>query len=335
MSIKHSNFDHLVISIMYTPLNKLYFFSTYVSIRYNLTMKILIKLFLLTSTLMAAQMNYYIIDNTEYSKTTLTLNGQRDVYEIALHKYSNTAQGNKHIFMVHGYLDNCAYSQPIIQKFLSLEYDVTCMELPGHGESSGARADIDHFDSYAIILDQVINSLNLSIYNKNVFYAHSTGNSGMIDLLSNENSFQFDQYILAAPLIRSYLYRLSSFAIGAFGSRIPFIPRKNKIKHNMIYKNILKHDPQPIKWLPMTWARRHIQWNNKMSRTDFSSALKLNIIFGTHDRVIDSKYNEDFLKKRFPQSEIFKVNKSGHHFYFQKNKITKEFYSIIEKILTH
>ena len=97
--------------------------------------------------------------------------------------------------------------------------------------------------------------------------------------------------------------------------------------------SIYKKDPRPIKWLPLNWARRHIDWNNRIKNIHSTSELPLQLIFGTNDTVINASYNENFLKKRFPRSKVYKVVGSGHHFIFQRDEIKQDFYSILENLL--
>lgn len=278
-----------------------------------------------------ANTDYYQISNVNYSKADLLIKGKYFDYQIMTHDYSNN--NKKHIFMSHGYLDNCAYSISVIKFFLSQGYDVTCFELPGHGESSGRRGDIDSFHTYGIIIKKLVGLKDLKKYEHNIFYAHSTGNSGMIDLLIKGEKLPFDKYIMASPLIQSYLYGLSSFAIGTLGRLLPYVPRKYRNKNNSDYRTILSQDPRPINWLPLNWARRHIDWNNRIKLSSLESDLELNLIFATNDTVINTEYNKNFLLERFPKSKVFMIQNSGHHYYFQKPEITESFFQTLHDIL--
>lgn len=296
-------------------------------------MKILILIGIFSSFIMAQSSDFYEIENTILSKFQIQLEGKLFDYKVSMFRYTRKEKSDKHILMSHGYLDNCGYALPIIKYFIDKNYEVTCIDLPGHGESSGRRGDIDSFDTYGYMYQQIIEELDLRSYKINVFYAHSTGNSGMIDLLLKNNEFLFNQYIMASPLVKSYLYGLSSFAIGTLGRFLPYIPRKLRNKQSKEFMAIYRSDPRPIKWLPLNWARRHMDWNNRIKNLNFESNQKLNLIFGTNDTVINAPYNESFLKKHFPKSKVYKVQKSGHHFIFQSATIKKEFYRILDSIL--
>lgn len=290
---------------------------------------------LLTSwSLMANQNDYYKIEGTQLTRFESNIQGKLFDYQIKSFRYiSHANKADKHILMSHGYLDNCAYNKAIIKFFIELGYDVTCIDLPGHGKSSGRRGDIDSFDTYGFMYKQLIEDLDLRSYSKNIFFAHSTGNCGMIDLLLKGEELLFDKYIMASPLIKSYLYGLSSFAVGTLGRFLPYIPRKLRNKDSADYMAIYKEDPRPIKWLPLNWARRHIDWNNRIVKSKFISELPLYLIFGTNDTVINAEYNESFLLKHFPSSKVKKIRYSGHHFIFQKTEIKEDFLSHLSNVL--
>ena len=297
-------------------------------------MKMALILLLTSWSLMANQNDYYQIEGFQLSRFESLVKGKLFDYQIKSFRYtSHVNKADKHILMSHGYLDNCAYNKSIITFFVQQGFDVTCIDLPGHGESSGRRGDIDSFDTYGIMYKQLIQDLDLRSYSKNIFFAHSTGNCGMIDLLLKGEELLFDKYIMASPLIKSYLYGLSSFAVGTLGRFLPYIPRKLRNKDSHEYMAIYRKDPRPIKWLPLNWTRRHIDWNNRIVNSKFTSELPLYLIFGTNDTVINADYNESFLLKHFPSSKVKKIRYSGHHFIFQKTEIKEDFLSHLSNVL--
>lgn len=95
----------------------------FIFMRLNL---ILLFLFILTSpSLQAASMDYYQLENYELKREELSIKGINKTYAIKLFHYSTKESNQKHIFMSHGYLDNCAYAIKAIKFFLDHQYNVT------------------------------------------------------------------------------------------------------------------------------------------------------------------------------------------------------------------
>ena len=303
----------------------------FIFMRLNL---ILLSLFILTSpSLQAASMDYYQLENYELKREELSIKGINKTYAIKLFHYSTKEYNQKHIFMSHGYLDNCAYAIKAIKFFLDHQFNVTCYDLPGHGESSGNRGDIDDFKTYGLVIKEAYKkTYQNQHYQRKIFYAHSTGNSGMIELLLNNEAPVFDQYIMAAPLIRSYLYKLTRFGMRYFGRFLRTVPRKFRNLHNQDYRDTLNLDPSPIRKLPTNWVRKNIQWNYELTKKE-TSPIALDVIFATNDTVIDLNYNRYYIEKHFPNARIQMIQNSGHHFYFQKDAVTEEFFRVVFGLL--
>lgn len=271
---------------------------------------------------------YHVKGAHKYKKLLI-----KSKYKVAIH-YWKTANHlpSKLIFFVHGYGDNCAYVKPMHRWFIKNNFDVLCMELPGHGESSGNRADIKSFQDYGKTLKDVLASINLRNYNKTYFIGHSTGNVGVTQLLMEDESLPFDKVIMVAPLIRSYKWNLSIKTYKAFGKYLEHIPRRNMYKNTPEYIQLKKLDPAPITKLPTNWFGELIKWNDSLSKTSPVNAEVFSI-FGMEDKVIDWNFNSSFYAQLFPNGHVKLIEDAGHVFHYEKKEIKKSFFDILLNIL--
>lgn len=81
-------------------------------------------------------------------------------------------QAKAHIVFVHGLGEHGNRYDHFARKFNAEGFATTQFDLPGHGQSSGVRGDIDRYYQFYAILDHFKNSL---IHLPNIIYAHSMG----------------------------------------------------------------------------------------------------------------------------------------------------------------
>jgi len=247
-------------------------------------------------------------------------------YKVATHTW--TSSGNKKLFVtVHGYLDNCVYLQNLHRRLLSRGFDVYCYDLPGHGMSSGTpRGDIDHFSSYKVAAEKAIDARPLD-YSHVYFFSHSTGSVGLTQLLLEGWKSPFEKIIFVSPLIRSYLWKLSTWAYQTpLGNFIKFLPTR-RISLNDEFNAIVKNDPFPITKLPVHWYGELVNWNKSLERIKpYGGSEKLFTIFAEKDTVIEAEYSQRFYSKNFPKVEVKVIKKSEHVPYYEIKPIQDIFY---------
>ncbi len=252
-------------------------------------------------------------------------------HTIAAHYWSN--ENDKLAVVAHGYMDNCGYLKPVNRWFLQQGYDVICIELPGHGNSSGARADIDDMLVYLDVYTSIFPALFKMHYQGFVFFGHSTGNVGMVEYLLEGEAHAFDTVIFATPLIRSHMWDLSVFAYNTLGSFVSHVPRRKLHKDVPEYQALLKHDPAPIKSSPLNWFASLQRWNTSLTSDTRLSQEPVTIIFAGEDSVIDTKYNQSFLQKHFPNASIHVFAGSDHMLHYEQAPIKSAFFSYIQQQL--
>lgn len=252
-------------------------------------------------------------------------------HKVAAHLWSNNQKNL--IVMAHGYTDNCGYVKPLLRWFLTQNYDVLCLELPGHGMSSGKRADISKIEVYYELYRDIFPQIFLLNYHSVTFYGHSTGNIGMIEYLLNNHDNRFDKIIMATPLIRSFLWKLSLFGHRLTKKFLKRLPKRGFHTENPEYKKLTKLDPYPLKSIPTHWYNELVIWNDKLLVDQRISQQKIYSIFATKDTVIDYKFNKHFITEKFPNAQMTIIEDSDHNLHYQKKAVTKVFYEKLSDIL--
>jgi len=216
--------------------------------------------------------------------------------------------------VVHGYMEHSGINTKLYDILLKNNIGVIAYDMPGHGLSSGPRASIDVFSTYAKVFKNV--KLFAGKYFKNyelAFIAHSTGCAVILEYLSLKRDIDDTSIILVSPLVRSLHFLLSKYAYDISKSFLNRIIRKEgAISHDENFHHFMrKLEPMREEYVPMQWIKALYEWNNTVESWD-KRDVKLNVITGTDDRVVDWKWNIMFLKDKFPDSNIIQI-KNGRH----------------------
>jgi len=215
------------------------------------------------------------------------------------------------VLVVHGYLDHAGAMSNLINDLIQKRYQVITYDFPGHGWSSGARAEINDFCDYVNVFHEVEKRLqnlpSLPVY----VVAHSTGGAILIDyLLRKQETFQ--KVVLISPLVRSYNWHLSRLGILLIK---PFVQQLTRVYHknssNRDYLDFVKQDPLQYDKIPLVWFEALMTWNQRVKDYPISDANVL-VIQGDRDRTVDWRHNLTFVKKKFPNCQIRIIHGGDH-----------------------
>ncbi len=260
----------------------------------------------------------------------LEIQGETQNYTLSLEH--QTSANSKLAITVHGYMNNCRYMDVINQALLTRNYDVLCMNLPGHGKSSGKPFDIDRFETYKHAIQAVIEKFQ-DQYEELIFVAHSTGTVGLTEMMLENESLPFKKIIFFAPLIRSYLYKTSYWAWRLGGRRLSKLPVRPIRDVHPEYQAIVNSDPYYPSHVPTHFAGQLFEWNERLIKKNRVSQQEIYIFFGTKDTVIDTDYNRGFYSKYFPNAVIKTIKDSSHLFYHHNDQIRRESLKELFKII--
>jgi len=263
------------------------------------------------------------------------INHQHFFYQFPVNQYNIVSQvflldsNLETVVLSHGYLDHAGFNRPLVNVLLSNSYNVIVFDQPGHGLSSGARSGIDSFSTYQQVISQTINHFKPQLNNTIHVIGHSTGNVGIMDLITN-NQTQWDgETIMLSPLIRSKMWRISKFFFKVGGGLFNKIPRKfRNNSHNKKFKKWLRKEPFVINKLSKTWINAHHNWEESIQNNPISQ-FKLTIIQGQDDIIVDYKYNQEYLNKHFPNLRLIKIKKANHHLINETEHIQTQVFQFI------
>lgn len=229
-------------------------------------------------------------------------------YQIASYQYK---ANNPHLIVtVHGLFENCSYLNEIHQRLLSNGFDVLCLELPGHGKSSGTPLEVGHFDDYALLIDNKFLENKLRDYQKSTFIAHSTGTLVYLNFIRTSNKALFDQTILVAPLIKTkhwFLAKLLLTIVSPFTDSISRGSSKNK--QLIAYK---KQDSNIINAVSVDWFEKLIAWNKKLELDTYKAEKEITLILAGNDEVVDNQATKEYYGQHFQKINIIEINNAEH-----------------------
>lgn len=233
---------------------------------------------------------------------------------------SSEPAGN--ILLLHGYLEHSGNLETVINHLGSTRLNIYAMDLPGHGLSSGERGWIRDFSVYANTLKQVLQHLDSATDAPLILLGHSTGGAAILEYLYtiDQHSSEIDQkpiwpdsIILLAPLVRSTFWTLSRFG-AQISEPLPIntIPSSRRAgTENPYYLELADADPLRVQQTSLDWVRALVRWDEK-NQTYGSLPIQSLILQGTADRVLDWRYNLEYLEKRLPNADI-SIIQGGHH----------------------
>lgn len=241
-------------------------------------------------------------------------------FKLAVHYWQSSAdiESRGTLFLVHGYFDHSGLFGPMIREALEQGFSVVIFDLPGHGLSSGAPAEIDSFDQYANALEAVLNNANDILPQPWSIAGQSTGGAVVVDHLwrCRENSvpYPFEKTVLLAPLVRprgwkelGWSFPLLKTITRAF--KRSFAPSSHD---EAFHRFISTQDPLQAQVLPLVWIEAMKHWVARVKGQEACEA-ELLLLQGDADQTVDWKFNTALLKKKFPSTEEEIIAGARHH----------------------
>ncbi len=263
-----------------------------------------------------AESQFHFSKAAKHSDVKIKVKG----YTTHLYYYQN--QSNHLIITAHGYLDNCSYMNYLHRPLWKNGHSLLCIDLPGHGQSTGARADINSFDTYGKILKEIPRDI-LNHYDKISFIAHSTGAVLLHEYLRTAGDIDFYKIVLLAPLVRSKLWHLSVAGNYLLGSFIETLERKNL--KNKKFKKFTSQDKFLITHMRTHWFGELKAWNDRLEQKPKKHYQDMTVYFPSEDEVIDLDYNLSFYKKYFPNAQIKMLPAATHRIQFDSDALVDNF----------
>jgi len=256
-----------------------------------------------------------------------------DTFDIAMISFRPEA-ATETVVLFHGFLDNSGVNSAVQNYLLSLGYAVVLVDLPGHGLSSGNRADITDFTIYGEVTDVVLKTLLKEEHTGDIHViGHSTGCSLIEEQLRVRGKTWSGETILVAPLVRSTFWGLSKWSIGLatpFSETLKRVFRESS--HNEEFLGFLKVESMRIEEMPLQWGNALHRWNPILESADLPN-VKLTVIQGTDDGTVAWRHNLGFFEEKFPQVTIHRIEDGRHHLLNEGEPYRSEVYEIIANTL--
>jgi alpha-beta hydrolase superfamily lysophospholipase len=311
------------------------------------------------ATCVASYLSHYRLNNIDptlvdrHDIWQSTIDTIEDTYSIIQQHWRTSHKAQGTVVVAHGYLDHSGLYGQLIEWGLRQRYNVLCIDLPGHGLSSGTPASIKHFDTYTDVLEHVLLINQQTLQQPLIAVGQSTGCAIIANALlpkkqqvkpyekqcepsatdPHVTSRLFRHAIFLAPLVRSahwsslrYLYFLLKPAITSVQRKFVDSSHNPEFNHFLQY-----HDPLQAKKISLAWLGAMDEWYSTCKKVRAHHNTPLSIIQGTDDMTVDWHYNINALCHIFPNHSVYYVDGAKHHLVNE----SQDYWKTIEKQLTN
>lgn len=259
-------------------------------------------------------------------------------YRLAAHAYlPPRAQGT--VFLVHGYFDHAGLFQHLIRDCLSRGFAVFIADLPGHGLSTGARADIASFDEYHDALQAVLQFGQADL--PAPFYAigQSLGAGIVMDYLlracAQGQSPLFRKALLLAPLLRPRQWPEIRFFYPVLRRLRSSTPRifHPTYTSEAFMRFLRERDPLQGTRIPMGWVGALRDWVGHMHRLPPCDVPVL-LVQGKRDATVAWRQNIDFINSHFCVEHAAFPEQASHHLANEREDLRQPVHDALARMLS-
>jgi len=234
---------------------------------------------------------------------------------IAVQVFRPRAAPSGTVIVIHGYLDHMGSYGSLVKRLLREGYRVVLYDLPGHGLSTGPRADLHSMEDYAKAFQAVRQAVEQlpAVPGPTHFVGHSTGASILLNELHQGRPLQ-GNVVLLAPLVRWAHYRKSTIAKAVASLIINSVPRRfRRCSSDPAFMKFLREkDPLQQRRIPFGWLKALSIWQAQFSKGK-PFKKRLLVLQGTADGTVHWSHNLEVLSRRFPAAEVVRIEGADHH----------------------
>ena len=238
------------------------------------------------------------------------------------------------IFLLHGYYDHTGILKNLIRSCLSQGYATTVFDLPGHGLSTGERFSINDFSEYVAVLNDFIKLCQHQLPAPFHLIGHSTGSAIAYEYLNAAQDMKFDKVIFLAPLVHNahwYIAKTVYFIAKVFSRNLPRLHKRNSSDPHFI--EFVKKDPLQRRMIvPIQFLKALYGWDKRIRGYE-SVPYPVLIIQGTHDVIVDWKYNINFLERKIKRLTLKFIQNANHQLVNENLFIQSEVFNCIKYYL--
>lgn len=255
------------------------------------------------------------------------------LHNIALFHLKPTVKlSGKRFLVVHGYLEHSFNNYQLINLLTSQGHEVFAMDMPGHGLSSGKRFTIDDFHQYGDTVHAVLNQVGFVDY----AIGHSTGCACIMDYVYRYGTERVGHSILAAPLVRSYMYNATNvtYNLGKkFIKQIPYLSYKYSNNADYLLFKFFA-DLHQTRKIPMSWFESQVKWNDEIDGCEPVSGVQITILQGDCDHTVEWKYNLPKIKEKFIGAESIMIKGADHGLFNESEQYQQQVLDLITELIS-
>ncbi|MGQ7246399.1 alpha/beta hydrolase [Halomonas sp. V046] len=239
--------------------------------------------------------------------------------------------------IVHGYYDHLGLYRHLLKLLLEENLRVVLWDLPGHGLSSGERADIADFADYGDSLSMLQDHLTREGLAEGpwIGVGQSTGAAILAtDALTRGADHHWTALVLLAPLVRPWGWARSSWVHRLVSPFVASVPRRFRANSNDadFAAFLRENDPlQPVR-LPTGWVTAMRRWMPRLMDLP-PCPLPTLILQGDKDLTVDGPWNLAVLEKKFPNACIHRHPEARHHLVNEAETIRAELFGHLHDFL--
>jgi alpha-beta hydrolase superfamily lysophospholipase len=242
------------------------------------------------------------------------------------------------VFILHGYLDHSGLYRHLIRDCLERQFAVFIFDLPGHGLSTGARADIPDFSHYQHVLDDMLEKFSPELPQPFLAIGQSTGGAILMDhvltAVAQGTRPAFSRILLLAPLLRPAQWlqiRFGLWLIRRFRSSVPRVFRRNSGDEDFL-RFLSEADPLQDRQVPMGWIvalKRWVEYMQQMPASDFPALL----VQGERDETVDWRYNTRFVRRHFRVVQDVSLPAASHQLANERDDLRVPVHEAVARLL--
>lgn len=238
------------------------------------------------------------------------------------------------VIIVHGYMDHTGLYGHLIRHLLGRQLTVVCLDLKGHGLSSGAACSITDFGDYVAQVKSVITLCQAHFAGPLHGIGQSMGGSVLMKHCLNQsahNAYPFKSLTLLAPLLQPAdwkknrrLYYLSRWFVKSI-KRV-FRPSSRDIEFLAFLR---EQDPLQPTRVPLDWVGAMDQWISEFAEVN-KVDYPVHIIQGDDDKTLDWKYNLSQFRLTFNALQVTIIKRANHHLVNEEEALRESIFAKIE-----
>lgn len=234
------------------------------------------------------------------------------------------------IFLLHGYYDHTGILKNLIRSCLSQGFAIAVYDLPGHGLSTGKRFSINDFSEYVDVLNDFIKLCQHELPEPFHLIGHSTGSAIAYEYMNAAQNMIFDKVIFLAPLVHNAHWNISKTVYNFAKLFTRNLPRQHKVtSSDPDFIEFVKNDPlQRTMIVPIKFLKALYRWDKRIrgyERVPYSVL----IVQGTHDVIVDWKYNINFLERKIKKIKLKLIQNANHQLVNENLFIQSEVFDFI------